>query len=236
MKPASIPATGPRYWAALCLASVFGANLGDTVSHELHLGHWRGLIPLAIALAATLLMERRAKSGHEAFYWLAIIIVRTAATNLADLGTHDFRLGYGRLGLALAILLAALVAATRKPAASGTMPAANGWYWAGMLIAGTLGTALGDGTAEGLGLGVAVGSLVLCLVLAAVLTLRARDAFAGVAFYWVAVVAVRTTGTTVGDLSASTFGLLASTALSGALMLGLLALWSKTERRAHQPA
>ena len=236
MKPASTPVTGPRYWAALSLASVFGANLGDTVSHDLHLGHWRGLLPLALALAATLLMERRAKTGHQAFYWLAIVIVRTAATNLADLATHDFRLGYAGLAFCLGLLLLALVTLRQQPAASGSMPAANGWYWAGMLVAGTLGTALGDGTADGLGLGVATGSLLLCAILAAVFILRARDAFAGLACYWVTVVAVRTAGTTVGDLTAHTIGLLSSTALTGSLLVALLALWSGAEQRAQQPA
>ena len=215
---------------------MYGANLGDTVSHELHLGHWRGLLPLALALAATLLMERRAKLGHQAFYWLAIVIVRTAATNLADLATHDFRLSYGGLSLCLAIVLAALVTLRNQPAAGGTMPTTNGWYWAGMLVAGTLGTALGDGTADGLGLGVAAGSLLLCAILAAVFLLRARDAFAGLAFYWVTVVAVRTAGTTLGDFSADTMGLLTSTVLSGAAMAALLVLWSGAERRAQQPA
>ena len=235
MRSASIPATGPRYWAALSAASVFGANGGDSFAHELHLGHWRGLFPLALALAATLGMERRAKRGHEAYYWLAIVVVRTAATNLADLATHDFRLGYAGLSLVLTLVLAA-VAATGKPAPGASMPAANGSYWAGMLTAGTLGTALGDGTADGLGLGVAAGSLLLCLILAGVFTLRARAAWAGAGFYWVTVVAVRTAGTTVGDLAADTTGLLTSTALSGALMLGLLAVWSPSERRAAQPA
>jgi uncharacterized membrane-anchored protein len=31
-----------------------------------------------------------------AYYWLAIIVFRTAATNLADLCTHDLKLGMER--------------------------------------------------------------------------------------------------------------------------------------------
>jgi hypothetical protein len=29
-----------------------------------------------------------------AFYWLAIIVLRTMATNIADFGTHDLKLSY----------------------------------------------------------------------------------------------------------------------------------------------
>jgi uncharacterized membrane-anchored protein len=42
--------------------------------------------------------ERRTRIPTEAYYWLAIIVLRTAATNLADLSTHDLKLGYGATG------------------------------------------------------------------------------------------------------------------------------------------
>ena len=29
MQPNHLPALGARYWSALCLASIFGANMGD---------------------------------------------------------------------------------------------------------------------------------------------------------------------------------------------------------------
>jgi hypothetical protein len=38
--------------------------------------------------------EKRSVLTTEACYWLAIIVLRTGATNLADLGTRDFKLGY----------------------------------------------------------------------------------------------------------------------------------------------
>ena len=116
------------------------------------------------------------------------------------------------------------------------MPAIDGWYWAGMLAAGTLGTVLGDGTSEGLEWGVGLGSLATGPVLACVFALRAQAALAGVAFYWVTVVTVRTAGTTLGDLSAGMMGLEASTLLNGALLLGVLGLWSKSQQRVDQPA
>ncbi len=78
------PLAGPRYWVALSIASVFGANTGDFVAKYLHLGHAGGLLPLAAILAVILVAERRDTTVHQAYYWLAIIVNRTAATNLAD--------------------------------------------------------------------------------------------------------------------------------------------------------
>ena len=47
MRPLSLPAIDSRYRVTISLASVSGANLGDFVSHLLHLGHVRGLPVLA---------------------------------------------------------------------------------------------------------------------------------------------------------------------------------------------
>src|SRR5271163_4028383 len=131
MQTRNVPVLGARYWAAISLASVFGANMGDFVSHVLGLGHVRGLAPLAVLLGVVLLLERRARRASEAYYWLAIVIVRTAATNLADLGTHDLRLGDGWVlgglaGLLALILLAARGRAAPAAGAAPVLPATDG--------------------------------------------------------------------------------------------------------------
>src|SRR5947209_3230331 len=90
MRARSLPVIDARYWVAISVASVFGANLGDLASHDLHLGHWRGLPVLAALFALVLLGERRTRAAGQAWYWLAIVLLRTAATNLGDLATHDF--------------------------------------------------------------------------------------------------------------------------------------------------
>ena len=42
MQPNHLPALGARYWSALCLASIFGANMGDLFARNLGLGHVAG--------------------------------------------------------------------------------------------------------------------------------------------------------------------------------------------------
>jgi hypothetical protein len=105
MQTLHVPAAGVRYWAILAVASTFGANSGDFVSSYLRLGHAKGLLPLAILLGIILLAERRSRLRTEMFYWAAIIVIRTGATNLADLLNFDLHLGYPAILIGLTALL-----------------------------------------------------------------------------------------------------------------------------------
>ena len=102
------PVTGPRYWAALSVASVLGANMGDFVSRVLQLGHTQGLLPLALIFGTILFAERRLRTTTEAYYWLAIVTMRTAATNIGDAMKHELALPWlvamGGLAAALAVV------------------------------------------------------------------------------------------------------------------------------------
>lgn len=238
MRNSNVPLSCPRYWAALMLASIFGANLGDFISRVLHLGHAVGLPPLALVFAFTLLAERRLELGSsQAYYWTAIVTVRAAATNLADLSTHDLKLTYPVVLSGLALLLISVLAVEARSrvrrgysevvAPFGGMPATNGFYWAAMLIAGTLGTAAGDFAAGDLGLGNS--SIVLCAIVVTMLWLRSRSALPPKASYWLAVVAIRAAGTTVGDGLARLSGLTVSTVCTGLLLILTVLLWR--ERR-----
>ena len=77
-----VPTLDLRYWAALCLASIFGANMGDYVARDLHLGHVAGLPYLAAGLAVVLIVERFDCLQHEVYYWLAINGASCAASTM----------------------------------------------------------------------------------------------------------------------------------------------------------
>ena len=53
-----VPSIGPRYWTALCIASVFGANMGDYFAKDLGLGHVNGLPILAVLIAIVFVILR----------------------------------------------------------------------------------------------------------------------------------------------------------------------------------
>jgi uncharacterized membrane-anchored protein len=236
MQRIHVPVLGLRYWAALCLASIFGANMGDFFAHDIGLGHVAGLPFLAIALAVVFVAERYDHMVHEAYYWLAIVVIRTAATNLADFFSVDLRLPKPWVMAGLAVLLAVSVAAAwrivwrrlaDKSDAQSNLLQADYGYWLAMLLAGTLGTVMGDFFSHDLHLGNALGTAVLSALLAPFFVVGARRLLWSLPFYWTTIVLVRAAGTTAGDLIAArnALGLPLSTAVTGVLFIGLLVLW-----------
>ncbi len=235
MQQVHVPQAGPRYWVALSIASVFGANTGDFVAKYLHLGHAGGLLPLAAILAIILVAERRDTAVHQAYYWLAIIVIRTAATNLADFAASDLAINKLTLMLALAALLA--VTLLLIPPAKSTesadprtsrLPVTDAKYWVAMLVAGTLGTVIGDAASFETGLGTAQASLALGGVLAVMFLVGGAGLLARTWFYWPTVVMVRAAGTSVSDfLAHSIFGLPLSTLVTGAVFIATLLLWKE---------
>jgi uncharacterized membrane-anchored protein len=62
MQSIHLPILGPRYWVALCIASIFVANMGDFFARNIGLGHVAGLPFLAAALAILVFAERSTAS------------------------------------------------------------------------------------------------------------------------------------------------------------------------------
>jgi uncharacterized membrane-anchored protein len=240
MQQNHLPRLGTRYWVALCLASIFGANMGDFFAHNLGLGHVTGLPFLALALAIIVVGERFDRSIHQAYYWTAIIIVRTAATNFADFTCGDLQLPRLWVIVALtAVLVMALAASWQlwwrrqsvKPDGSETVLRADFGYWLGMFIAGTLGTVIGDFSSHDLHLGNADASILLGAVLALLFLVARNGLLRSLPYYWLTIVTVRAAGTVVGDLLAGRhmLGLPTSTLVTGTLFVALLALWKQPE-------
>jgi uncharacterized membrane-anchored protein len=95
-----------------------------------------GLASRLVICAAAVWFDRRAAARTEAAYWVAIVAMRAAATNLADILTHDLALGYVMVSVLLC--LATLVAArfTIPDVARGGSPRVDSAYWAAMFVPG----------------------------------------------------------------------------------------------------
>jgi len=248
MRSRNLPIVDAGYWAAIVAASMCGANTGDLAAGPLGLGHIGGLLPLAAVFAAIVWAEKRLSWTTVAFYWFAIIVLRTMATNIADFGTHDLKLSYPAFEAALAALMAAMVwfDKTNGAEASGIrdrngvwrgLPATNWNYWIVMLTAGTLGTALGDWIAQGFGFGVYWGSVVCVPIFLGALGLALTVGKLSKPWYWIAIVACRTLGTDLGDMLVALFrtvtptralALWISTACTAALLAAIIHFWSRT--------
>ena len=239
MQPIHLPTLGARYWSALCLASIFGANMGDLFARNLGLGHVAGLPFLAVALAIVIVAERFDRIQHEIYYWIAIIIVRTAATNFADFAAGDLKLPRVWVMAGLTVLLVAALWLTwqfawrRHANKTDNVLRADLGYWTCMFIAGTLGTVIGDFCSHNLRLDDAGAAIALSPIVVVLLLVGWRGALRLLPFYWLTVVAIRAAGTAVGDLVSgrNMLGLPMSTAVTGILFVVLLWKESGTSQR-----
>lgn len=246
MRDTNVPDVDARYWLAIALASVLGCNVGDCLSFYAGWNHWIGLAPAAILFGLLLAGERRSERTTQAWYWAVVIVLRAAATNLADLATHTFEWPNRRVIFGLAVMQALVLWPTpSRPLLGGKMqtarPITTGWYWLSLLTAGTLGTAVGDCSADSLHLGTGYATLVLGAVFAVVLALGRPSRWISKVAFWSAIAAVRAAGTTAGDWFAFRddpglrnglqLGLPLSTGLMSALFIGVLILWKPHQAR-----
>src|SRR5262249_2902988 len=113
MHTRNLPAIDAGYWAAIVAASICGTNTGDLAAGPLAVGHVRGILPLAAVFLAIIWAEKILNWTTVAFYWLAIIVLRTMATNIADFATHDMKLSYPVFVLLLVAFMGAMIWADR---------------------------------------------------------------------------------------------------------------------------
>src|SRR5690242_2442229 len=212
MRTRNLPTIDAGYWAAIVAASICGTITGDLAAGPLGMGHVRGLLPLGAIFLAIIWAEKTLSWTTVAFYWLAIIVLRTMATNIADFATHDLKLSY----LVFVVLLIAFMGvmiwadrfrtdatAERAVAPSAGLPTTDWSYWIVMLGAGVLGTALGDWLADA-GLGVYWASLIGTPFFVAAVGIAYRFGLSK-PWYWIAIATCRTWGTDIGDMVIAVF-------------------------------
>jgi len=243
MRTQNLPTIDAGYWAAIVAASICGTNTGDLAAGPLGLGHVRGILPLAAIFLAIVWAEKMLDWATVAFYWLAIIVLRTMATNIADFATHDLKLSYPVFVLLMIAFMAAMIWADRfrsgptgqQPAAlNARLPVTDWSYWIVMLAAGVLGTALGDWLADA-GPGVYWASLI-GMPFFGVAIWAAYQFGLSKPWYWIAIATCRTWGTDIGDMLVAMFrsagasrpiALWWATAVSSVLLAGVIYFWTR---------
>jgi uncharacterized membrane-anchored protein len=225
------PKIGPRYWTAILIASMCGTNAGDFFPDVLKLSTGVGLLILIGLFALIVIADRMTQHGNEAFYWLAILVVRAAATNVADYSIGSMHFSYITVSAALAVLLGILLIMhvnSGPKATTGDLPPTNAFYWFTMLTAGSLGTVIGDGVGHAFSsvqIGVPISAGLATLTFAIILGARSGLKWTTGTAYWVAVVAVRWWGTNFGDMLAFFLSLTVSLVATGAVLALVLIFW-----------
>lgn len=235
------PRIGPRYWTVILIASMCGTNLGDLLLEYFELrtsvclAIWASCFAgVVVADGLTSQMELSPASLRigEVYYWLLILIVRAAATNIADFSSVSARLGYAITAMMLAIILTGLIAIQRRfrsDVVSSNRPPVDGHYWLTMLTAGALGTVIGDGISFDLftrvWVGIPVSAALASFALALVLGARTRMMWASATSFWLAIVCVRWWGTNVGDGLAIKLSLPISLTLTALALASIIIIW-----------
>jgi uncharacterized membrane-anchored protein len=219
------------YWFAMLAASALGTNAGDLWAQILLPGRLSSLICLLAICALAVWYDRRMAARGEAGYWTAIVAMRAAATNLADILTHDLSLGYAQVAILLAVLTLVAARFTTPDLSRGGSPLVDGAYWTAMFVAGLFGTVAGDLIHHNIGLYNA--SAALCLALAGLILARETRAPASVLLYWSIVMAERCAGTAVGDALASPRAVALGLPMAsvGTTALLALSLWLRSRLR-----
>ena len=240
MKTIHVPRIDARYWAAIMMASVFGTNTGDVFAFRSGLGILGGIPILAAVVAVAFVLERRDEIRHEAWYWLVIILIRTGATNIADYvcGRRFLHVDRVLFSTVLVVFIAIMAAWQLRNQVGKGLPRTDTNYWITMLAAGVFGTAAGDavlgvfGGAHGIG-GVYAAALLVAIL--AVLLFSGKGGLTQTIYiYWLTLCVARTAGTAIADVLAENetldVGLPLSTAITGIVFVGVLALWKSRQR------
>jgi uncharacterized membrane-anchored protein len=213
------------YWLSMLAASAFGTNVGDLWAEIVFPGPYTSLASLLVICVAAVWYHRRAASPTEAGYWVAIVAMRAAATNVADIVTHDLAHGYVLASILLGVLTIGVARFTDPDFSRSGSPRVDGVYWIAMFIAGVFGTVAGDLIHHSIGLYSA--SAALCLSLATLILVREARAPASMLLFWIIVMLERCAGTAVGDALASRravgLGVLIASICTGTLTI--ISLW-----------
>lgn len=195
MTPLRSPEIDARYWIPLFLASVLGTNLGDLYARGSGLGIGAGLALLALLFGLILLAQGRDSAPRAPYYWAAIVLIRTAATNIADYSAYLLHIPMALLSVALAGWLVILATIMQRKRHGATL--VDALYWLAMLVAGTFGTVLGDFLSMWFSVERSAAALGLVWLMAFLII--PNSCLRAVAGYWSMVALTRTSGTAVGD-------------------------------------
>jgi amino acid permease len=158
------------YWFLMFAASALGTNMGDFWVDDLALDRGTSFASLAALSGLAIWISGKPEAAGEFAFWVAIVTLRAAATNVGDLLTHDLRFSYTAISIILGVTTLLAGRFTRRDATKRQAPAVDHRYWITMFIAGTFGTVAGDLSSHALGLYIA--AAMLCVLLLAALALR----------------------------------------------------------------
>jgi|SRR5450631_110583 len=242
-----VPHVTLGFWVIKLLATTLGETGGDALSMTLDLGYALSSLIYVAFFAITLAVQVASRRYRPFAYWAVVVATTTVGTTTSDYLDRTVGLGYVKSSIALFCGVLAVLLAWRR--VTGRIEFENIatrkeeiFYWLTILVANTLGTALGDLVASSAGLGFERGALIfaglLAIVAAAHVWLKRVPESA---IFWAAYVLTRPLGATLGDTLTKplaegglALGRILSSVTMAALMIVGIVLVGRRERRHPQ--
>ncbi|MBS2026277.1 MAG: hypothetical protein JST54_00110 [Deltaproteobacteria bacterium] len=243
--PSKVAPVTLAFWVAKICATTVGETGGDALSMSLGLGYAASTLLLLAVFAVALGAQVATKRYHPAAYWLLVVATTTVGTTTSDYFDRTLELGYVASS---AILLATVVGVllawrfTTGHIAVDQVTARKDeiFYWVTILVANTLGTALGDFVASTTGLGFEKGALVFAGLIGLVAVAYKTKRLPESVLFWAAYILTRPLGATLGDTLTKSHeegGLeIGRVASSLGIALVMAAVIAATSLRTREPA
>jgi uncharacterized membrane-anchored protein len=197
-----VPEVTLLFWIIKICATTVGETGGDAVSMTLNFGYALSSIIFLAIFFVTVTAQIKAKRYHPFFYWAVVVATTTAGTTMSDFLDRTAGLGYVyssiiEFGCVLAVLFIWYRTTGAIKFEHITSRINEIFYWVTILIANTLGTALGDCIADNTGLGFTGGALLFCGLIAVVIMLHFFTKIPGSILFWATYILTRPLGATL---------------------------------------
>jgi uncharacterized membrane-anchored protein len=201
-----VPQATLMFWIVKICATTVGETGGDAVSMTLNLGYEVATFIFLGFFVVTLIGQMSTKRYHPLAYWLLVVATTTVGTTTSDFIDRTLHVGYVRssamlFALVIVVLIAWRLTMGRIEATKILTRRDEVFYWLTILVANTLGTALGDYAADdtGLGLGFERGALLFGGLIVVVAFVHWMKWAPQAVLFWAAYVLTRPLGATLGD-------------------------------------
>src|SRR2546423_558821 len=201
---AKIPQVTLLFWVMKIAATTLGETGGDLLAQTMKIGYAVSTVILLGIMFATLAAQLRVRGFSPALYWTVIATTSMAGTTISDYIDRTLQWGYYKGSVVLVALLVAALAFWKVRFGSLSISRVNRFslevmFWTVVLIANTLGTALGDWMSDNTGLGFGRATVVITALLGVVALLHFRTSINKVVLFWVGFVLIQPFGATAGD-------------------------------------
>ncbi|WP_174998960.1 COG4705 family protein [Rugamonas aquatica] len=192
------------FWVIKILSTTVGETGADYLAVNAGLGTAvTGGITAAL-LAAALVAQLRAGRFVPWLYWLCVVLLSVAGTQITDALTDRLGVSLYLSTAVFGVLLALLFAAWYRSERTLSVTTINTgrrerFYWAAILLTFALGTAAGDLATEELALGFRLGVLAFGMLIAIIYAAK-RNGANPVLTFWLAYILTRPLGASLGDL------------------------------------